>query len=155
MNLLTFALGGKKNRLKFDIFSHAESEETSFFLKECLHLCNLKFLLLRDGKAQSPYQGHGLWMTLVELKTIPQRSTSAKRRQKIFTNVCQNSIWMKWKAVGKIFVLTEAYAANQTKDNRLQRLRKICKSLRLAYNPCFLISLKEKEPRETNKMVGW
>ena len=31
MNLLTFELG-KKIRLKFDIFSHAESEETSFFL---------------------------------------------------------------------------------------------------------------------------
>lgn len=29
MNLLTFELGGKI-RLKFDIFSHAESEETSF-----------------------------------------------------------------------------------------------------------------------------
>lgn len=144
----------EKIKLKFDIFSHAESEETRFFLKGCLHLCNLKFLLLIDGKAQSPYKGHGLWMTLVELKTIPQSSTSAKRRQKIFTNVCQNSIWMKWKAVGKIFVLTEAYAANQTKDNRLQRLRKVCKSLLLAcYNPCSLIFLTKRKCHE--KQTKW
>lgn len=38
MNLLTFALGGKKNRLKFDIFSHAESEETSFFFLKNVYI---------------------------------------------------------------------------------------------------------------------
>lgn len=38
MNLLTFELG-KKIRLQFDIFSHAENEETSFiFLKKNVYI---------------------------------------------------------------------------------------------------------------------
>lgn len=63
---------------------------------ECLHLCNLKFLLLIDGKAQSP------WMTLVELKTIPQSITSAKRRQikdiyKCVPNLDLNEVESCWE----------------------------------------------------------
>lgn len=92
----------------------------------------------------------------VELKTIPQSSTSAKRRQikdiyKCVPKLDLNGVESCWENL----CADRSICSKSDKRQQTSKAKEDMQVSCLAYNPCSLISLKERVPWETNRMVGW